>query len=411
MKTTESKPKRLLFLDALRGFALLGIALANYPEFSLYSFLSDSEAASMPTATADTWTHAAQLLFVDGKFYTIFSILFGIGFSIIIANARQRGADGMRVFYRRMGALCTIGLLHLMLLWSGDILLLYALMGMLLPLFYSRSDRTVLGWAAAMLVLPVLCDGAIALTGIGPSVVPYDAWWYWCGRMGITEENFATWLRDADSYGKVLQFLLQGAFERMWEFVGSHRYFKVLGLFLIGLYIGRKGIHAHIAEHRSLLRNVVHIGLGIGLPVSLAYTWSGMNGQPLGHVVHSTFYLLSVYPQGIGYAALLALIYQRCSGSVVWKALSMPGRMSLTTYLCQSILGIILFYGIGFGLGCSLGLWPTELVAIGVFVFQTILATVWLRTFAYGPFEWLWRMITYGRFINPLSRPTSGKRQ
>ena len=391
-------------LDALRGFALLGIALANFPEFSLYSFLSDAEANSMPTAEMDSWTRWLQLLLVDGKFYTIFSVLFGIGFSIIIKNAKERGANGMYIFYRRMVGLVIIGFAHLMLLWSGDILLLYACMGMLLPYFYDKSDKTVLTWAGVMLALPVLCDALIAITGIDPSRAPYDAWWYWAGRFGITEENFATWLRDAQSYKAVSQFLVQGAFERMWEFVGSHRYFKVLGLFLIGMYIGRKGIHCSISNHRALLSKIAKFAFSIALPLSFAYSWSGMNGHPCGEIAHSLLYTLSVYPLGIGYMALLAFIYLHTSNSRLWRMLAYPGKMSLTTYLSQSIIGIVLFYGIGLGLGCSLGLWQTELVAIGAFLTLTIFASIWLQWFTYGPFEWLWRMFTHGKFINPLMK-------
>lgn len=122
--------ERYAILDVLRGLALLGIALANFPEFSLYSFLPVEAAGAMPTAGIDRIVHYIQYVFIDGKFYTIFSLLFGIGFSIIITNAARKGANGFRIFYRRMFVLLLIGFLHLMFLWSGDILMLYALLGM-----------------------------------------------------------------------------------------------------------------------------------------------------------------------------------------------------------------------------------------------------------------------------------------
>ena len=140
VKTSE----RYVILDALRGFALLGICMANFPEFSLYTFLSPEAAAAMPTAVADTITRYLLYILVDGKFYTLFSLLFGIGFSIIIRNAERKGANGFRIFYRRMGMLLLFGFLHLMFIWSGDILMLYALLGMLLPLFRRASDKN--GW-------------------------------------------------------------------------------------------------------------------------------------------------------------------------------------------------------------------------------------------------------------------------
>ena len=129
------KKERFAILDILRGFALVGIAVANFPEFALFTFLKPDAVAAMPTAGADRWVRFLQYVFVDGKFYTIFSLLFGIGFSIIISNAMRRGASGFRVFYRRMAILLGFGFVHLMFIWSGDILMLYALMGMLLPLF------------------------------------------------------------------------------------------------------------------------------------------------------------------------------------------------------------------------------------------------------------------------------------
>ena len=118
-----------MILDALRGFALLGIALANYPEFALWTFLSDEEQQAMPTAAVDSVVRYLQYLFVDGKFYTIFSLLFGVGFSLILSR------HPVSLFMRRMLILAAIGFCHLLFIWSGDILLLYAVGGMLLPLF------------------------------------------------------------------------------------------------------------------------------------------------------------------------------------------------------------------------------------------------------------------------------------
>ena len=164
VKTSE----RHVILDALRGFALLGICLANFPEFSLYTFQKPRITEAMPTAEIDQVVRFLQYLFVDGKFYTIFSLLFGIGFSIIISNAAKKGTDGFRIFYRRMIVLATIGFLHLMFIWSGDILLLYALLGMLLPLFRHVSDRVLLGTSAVLLLLPIPIDwlaGTPALPG------------------------------------------------------------------------------------------------------------------------------------------------------------------------------------------------------------------------------------------------------
>lgn len=166
--------KRHLFLDSLRGFALLGVCLANYPEFSLYTFQPDEVAASMPSAGIDRIVKLLQYFFIDGKFYTLFSLLFGIGFSIIISNAAQKGANGFRIFYRRMFILALIGCTHLMLIWSGDILLLYAVLGMLLPIFRNMSDKKILTCALVLLIIPIPIDIICQYRGLFLAKYPYD---------------------------------------------------------------------------------------------------------------------------------------------------------------------------------------------------------------------------------------------
>ena len=121
-----------------------------------------------------------------------------------------------------------------------------------------------------------------------------------------------------------------------------------------------------------------------------------MAGHPLGRVVHEIFYLLSVYPMGFAYAAGFALLFDRSAEAPGWKLLSSPGRMACTNYLGQSVMGILLFYGIGFGLGNRVGLLGTELIALGVYALQIAFSSLWLRRFRFGPVEWVWRMLTYG---------------
>ena len=280
--------ERYVILDALRGFALIGIILANYPEFSLYTFQPDEVAAAMPTAGIDRAVKFLQYVFVDGKFYTLFSLLFGIGFSIIISHAQAKGIAGFRLFYRRMAVLMLIGFVHLMFIWSGDILMLYALMGMALPLFRHASDRSLLRWAAFFLLLPVVVDTFCGLSGVSLSAPAVRAQWHYCRMYGITEENFGYWLRDAGTYKEVFQFLVQGALVRVQEFVDGNRYFKVMGLFIIGFYIGRRKLYADLAAHRQLLHRVSHTGFAIGLPLSVVYAYSAVNGHPFGLTGHSS---------------------------------------------------------------------------------------------------------------------------
>lgn len=405
-KTTYSPVKpseRYIILDALRGFALLGIILANYPEFSLYTFQPEEVAAAMPTAGVDRVVRYLQYVLVDGKFYTLFSLLFGMGFSIIISHAAQRGNGGFRLFYRRMIVLLLIGFVHLMFIWSGDILMLYALMGMVLPLFRNVSNRGLLRWAAVFVLLPVVVDTATALAGVSLSAPAVRAQWHYCRMYGITEENFGYWLRDADTYKEVFQFLVQGALVRIQEFVDGNRYFKVMGLFILGFYIGRRKMYADLEKYRPLLRKTATVGFSLGVPLSLVYAWSAVERHPLGTSVHDILYLVSVYPMGLAYMAGLCLLYLKSRNGCLWRWLASPGRMALTNYIGQSVIGMFLFYGIGMGLGAAFGLAQTELIALGVFLLQMLLSRVWLTYCQFGPLEWIWRMLNYGRTFSLLS--------
>lgn len=389
--------ERHTILDVLRGLALLGIALANFPEFSLYSFLPVEATDAMPTAGTDRVVHYLQYTFIDGKFYTIFSLLFGIGFSIIIANTMKRGANGFRIFYRRMSVLLLIGFLHLMFLWSGDILMLYALLGMLLPLFRNVSNKVLLRWAFVLLALPVAIDFIIEFSGIYPSAPVVELQQFYCAKYGITDENFAYWLRDAEHYGGTFEFLIQGALVRVQEFIDGNRYFKVMGLFLLGFYIGRNRFYVDLKSRKLQLRRIAHYGLVIGLPLSFFYAWSAMNGRPWGLGTHSVLYFVSVYPLGFAYVAGICLCFLHCPQWKAFRFFAMPGRMALTNYIGQSVFGMIFFYGIGLGFGAGVGLVYVVLIASGIWVVQSLFSGMWLHYFQFGPLEWVWRMLTYGK--------------
>lgn len=377
--------KRYVILDALRGFAILGICLANYPEFSLWTFADPAS-----HSVSDRVVQSLLTFFIDGKFYTLFSLLFGMAFAIQLEHAGQKA----HIFYRRMSVLLLIGLLHLLFLWSGDILMLYAAVGMLLPLFRKVPVRGLLVAAGVFLALPLLSEAVFATRLADPLEA---AQWKICAVYGITEANFATWLRDASCYREVFQFLQQGAVERMWEFVISRRYFKVLGLFLIGYAAGRERIYADLERYRPLLRKNLCWGLALGIPMGGLYTYSVMAAYPWGRLVHSALYFLGVYPMGLAYAAAFSLLFLRCPGRAPWKFFAASGRMACTNYLSQSLLGLLIFYGVGLGLGARVSLLQTELIALCVYGFQLFFSALWLRWFRYGPVEWVWRMLTYRR--------------
>ena len=400
--TAESE--RHLILDVVRGLALMGIALANYPEFSLWTFLLPDAQAAMPSASVDRVVRYLQFAFVDGKFYSIFSILFGVGFSLVLMRR------GRRLFVRRMFILAAIGLLHLLFVWSGDILLLYAVGGLFLVLLPTggsvRTDRRLLILAISLIMLPVGLDALTEFCGVDFAGPFYRQWWSAAEARGITEQNFASWLRDADNYPAMFAFLEQGACERMWEMVDGHRVPKVIGLFILGYLIGREKLYARL--HELPLKKVFWRSFTISLPLSLIYGWSVVGGHPWGLTVNSLLYAVSVVPMALSYVAAICLVYQRWPHARIFPVLAAPGRLALTCYLCQSFIGILLFYGIGFGLGTTFGYVHAELTALAVFVVEVCFSRLWLRPFRFGPFEWIWRMLTYGRRFS-LRRETEEK--
>ena len=411
--------ERHVVLDALRGLALLGIALANFPEFGLWTFLSSEAQSLQPTAAADRIVRFLQYMLVDGKFYTIFSLLFGIGFALFLSR-HSRGR-----FIRRMALLMLIGALHLMFIWSGDILLLYAIGGLPMTLFVRCKDRTLLCLAGTLILLPVGLDALTEFCGVDFAAPFYAAWWKEASAQGITEENFATWLRDADSYPQMFAFLSQGAYERIWEFVSGHRLPKVLGLFMLGYLMGKHRLYARLTE--LPLASFLRWCTLPALMVSGIYALSATNGQPWGLTLHSLLYAASVIPLALCYVAAFCLLFvkaaierepnhacmnsdereqarqkgkdtERRRGSALFTMLAAPGRMALTNYISQSLSGILLFYGLGLGLGTGFGLIYIELTALIVFLVQILLSCLWLRHFRFGPMEWLWRICTYGRY-------------
>lgn len=395
-----STKERFIILDFLRGIALLGICLANFPEFALYTFQSSDVVVAMPTAGIDKIVKYIQYIFIDGKFYTLFSLLFGIGFSIILSNSVKNNRNGLRVFYRRMVVLLLIGLFHLLCLWAGDILILYAFLGLFLPLFRNMSDKKLLICSAILLLFPVLVDACITLFGWNLSAPVIRATQHFHDKAGITENNFPVWLAEVNNYAGVFKFNLAGAFIRMQEFIDGNRAFKVMGLFIIGFYIGRNRIYANLEEYKVGLRKIRSIGFIVGLPFSILYAWNAMNDYPFGLTGSAVLYAVSVFPLSFAYISAICMFYLKKKERRVFKIMAAPGRMALTNYMMQSVFGIIIFYGIGFGLGAKVGLVYVELIALAVYLVQILYSYAWLHYFRFGPMEWGWRMLTYGEWLS-----------
>ncbi len=394
--------ERIELLDMVRGFALAGILLANLVSFAGYYVTSPARLAASPTARLDALTVAWMNLAVEGKFYSLFSLLFGVGFALQMRRTEQRGADFRRLFLRRMGALLGLGLFHLLLLWHGDILTLYALMGMVLLLFRRVSDRALAGWTVGLLFIPLLLQLAMMSTGSALDPTPpfqalsraiQDV----AGGPGATLFS----LRSSDDAGQVFLGNLANAVQRPGSYLRTGRPAQVLSMFVLGVWVARQLLPDPL-RHRRLLVRVLAGGLLLGVPANAVYAWSSARTgasfalTPAG-LAQTAAYAVGVVPLALAYASGLALLWGTMPGRRVLSCFVPLGRMALTNYLGQTLLGLLLFYGYGLNLMGKVGMvWVLPLTAL-VLLAQWGVSVLWLRHHAHGPVEALWRRLTYGR--------------
>ena len=391
--------KRTDLLDALRGFALFGVVWSNYAVLSVWMFMSPDAKAALPGSFLDDPLEAFHTILIDGKFYSIFSMLFGIGFGFFLA----KGNDGLWRFYRRMLILLVIGWLHLRYLWAGDILFLYSVLGMLLPLFRGLSDRALLITAAVLILSPIAIDAAVVLTNARFDPVAPLVRWLETSDAAYGNSTFDAFLALADgSWQEFSHANSRGWIFRFTNLVESNRPPKVLGLFLLGLLVSRRRIFVDVKQYASLLKRICIGGFAIGLPSSVLLWWTNSHvGYPPepSSLLRAASYAFSVVPLAMAFASGFALLW----GSGAWQqrlmVLAPMGRMALTNYLMQSIIAVALFYGIGLGWGTHVSAMAFEGIALGVFIVQVLWSRWWLARFQYGPFEWAWRSLTYGKVM------------
>ena len=394
--------ERVDILDVLRGFAILGILLDNIMGFSGWGFMTMAQREALPTWPADGLLGICELVFVNGKFYTLFSFLFGIGFSIILLRNEQRGINPLKIFYRRLFILLLIGAGHLLLLWEGDILLLYALLGLLLPLFRKYSDKTLLILAGLLILSPILIDCINVLLHnksgdyLESIAIGIDK------KNGIpTDDGYAKYLYNPGSgWNEWRNWQESGWAYRYSYIIHSNRMPKVFGIFLIGFYAGRKMIYAQLQNHINLLKKLRRWGFIIGIPTSIGLAIFEIDDRGIPNpwgLLDTFFYAVSVVPLSFAFTASICLHWVKTNGNTWWRWLAPAGRMALTNYLMQTILCITIFYGVGIGLGGRIGPVLFYPIVIGIYILQVLYSNWWFRYFNYGPMEWIWRQLTYGK--------------
>ncbi|MBU1878771.1 MAG: M20/M25/M40 family metallo-hydrolase, partial [Chloroflexi bacterium] len=384
-----SPSRRIDTIDILRGFTLFGVLLANMAVFSIPGSISGQG----PNYWQDPVDKAVQLLVMFlaiGEFYVPFSFLFGWAMAVQMDRAAALGTRYLPLYLRRIVVLFLMGLAHAIFVWYGDVLATYAVLGLPLILFRKLSNRVILAVAIICLLIPSI------LYLPGPTAqVRQD---YNQNAAGLYREAGAGELVYATgTYVEITEQRVKDA-KAYWAGIiywGPY----VFGLFLLGLYVGRRGLLRHIEDHLPLFRRAFLIGLGVGLPLTVVYVLMRLSPglvpadwQPFVGRTFRTF-------GGLGlctfYLSAIILLTQKESWRERLAFLVPVGRMTLTNYLTQSLVCTLIFYGYGLALynrtGPAIGLIFTVLI----FAAQARFSAWWLDRYRFGPMEWLWRTLTY----------------
>lgn len=389
---------RLASLDCLRGFAILGILLVNIRAFGEVSTAYVNPGISGTFEGADFWIWFVTHVLAEYKFIPMLAALFGAGMVIQSDRIEVKGQDPIQVHRRRMLSLALIGFLHITLLWYGDILLLYALVGLIAFQFRNRSPQRLFGLAFLFYLAPFLF--ALVL-GTVLHYLPQEEYrelvstlWAADAPMVVTERE----VYQGSDWGAQLNHRLNTLVDGYIWGVLTEEGWRVLAMMLAGMALYRAGFFTGewpLSPYRRLLV----LGLGLGIPLSqfgvlynLSHEWEMRKALYLGR----QFNIWAGPLVALAWASLVMIAVKQARLPGLMARLQALGRMALSAYLLTSVIGTGLFYGIGLGLFGSVDRAGQMLIVLGIWLLLLVLAPLWLRVFQYGPVEWLWRWATYG---------------
>jgi uncharacterized protein len=405
--------EREKFMDALRGFAILGIFIANLIGLSLYN--AGDTTKGFHFGEWDEHMMFLQHMFIEGKFYSIFSLLFGWGLALQVKRSSIGTGKVSPLIIRRLLFMFLIGVIHVAVIWNGDIIALYALVGFVLLLFIRLDPKKQVVLGIISILIPILSYWLKMQNAFFNK--PADFFHAVCAKLdsellGIsTPEDFANLIRRG-SLTELIIYNFDGAFYRFGDLIFQSRIFKVLGMFLIGYALGGSGYFKTLLGRPRSLWIIAAIGITVGLPAN--YMLAKFMETPGNYLqlkiegLHQTIvYAVGVVPLSLAYVSLLALLFRSRRGNRIMTFLIPVGKMALTNYIFHSLFCIVIFFGIGFGYMGTLGPIAWTVFAMLVFVVQIIYSTIWLKYFQFGPLEWLWRSLTY-RKSQPMVRTNEG---
>lgn len=382
MKPTKVQ-ERILSLDVLRGVSLLGIFLVNIMAMhSPWQYYNPIEWWEYEDATLYAWLD----VLVQGSFYPIFAMMFGYGLMIMWQRSQERGISFGKIGVRRLLALLFIGIIHAFLIWSGDILINYALFGLIL-LSMLRLSGKLLIWLGMgiFLLVQIPMSGLMLLAA-------------------VFEPKEMTFWMDITSVTNSINFYSSGSFIEImgqrfadWYMVNGPQnifflLFMILPMMMIGAGASKLQWLQNAQEQKVKWLVILLLSLVVGLPIKLLPYLIEPN---LGYMVIQD--MLGGPILGFAFAALIVLLMTNKQIAKVLKPFATAGRMSLTIYLSQSIIGTLIFYSYGLGLYNQISLVNGTLLALAIYVLQVVFAEIWFTKFRYGPVEKLWRTMTYGR--------------
>lgn len=379
---------RIPTLDVLRGFTLFGV---------LWSNLNDWYAPTVPSTALDRGLEWAQNWLIQGRFHAILAFLFGIGFALQLDRADDRNRVAYGAFHRRMLVLLLIGVVHGIFIWHGDVLTQYAVLGFLLIPFHRLPPRRLLVAALVTLLgVPYLTVRILNLLHAVP--IPFST---------ATRE----WAYAHGTYLQVLPERMQQYFS-YYQWLGLS-FASFLTLFLLGLWVARRGIVSRLPEYLPWIRRAFWVGLGCAIVGSVLRSqfdaWWPRHATPIAGWHDPVFWSprqvigdllqnhLWIFGSAVMYASALTLLVQRTWWRARLAPLAALGRMTLTTYLAQSIVCTLLFYGYGLGWYGQVGYTGMLVVTLVLFGAQLAFSVWWLHRYRFGPAEWLWRSLTYRR--------------
>lgn len=395
------KHDRIDLLDILRGFALLGILVVNMAIFS-FPFLALFTGTPRGEGVVDRVSEFLVLALATGKFYPLFSFLFGLGMWMQIERVEAAGGRPGRFMVRRLMILLGLGLMHALLIWNGDILFIYALVGLVALLFRRLQPRTLLIWVAVLFGLPIVLGLGFTALGLlfGGSTT---------GASGETDqfmamisdlEQRAIAIYGSGSWGEIFVWRALEWIAATVFYFFSGNVLQILAFFLIGMYVGKRRLVQHLYEQPAAQRRLPFGGmcLAIGLVANLALAWLVIYGNLDSILVGLLQQVLFIAAPILTYGYVGMII--GLTRSDTWRhwlqPLAAAGRMALSNYIAQSLICTFIFYSYGLGLFGQVGAFNGLLLSFVIWLVQLGLSVVWLRFFQYGPLEWVWRSLTYG---------------